>query len=151
MLKFKDFPALVQWVADTYHDGVVDAIGPRAGISGALADKWVKGKVRAPRPDTLMRFCAAYKLPFAQVMKLAYPGLSRRRMALGTVALALLLTGADQCYAADFSTIYRVVASGSAHYVVFARRLHRWLCTVLHEATICRVRVSLLAHALSVV
>lgn len=68
--KVNNFAELVRWVADTHHDGVVDAIAPRCHISGALADKWVKGNVRRPSFDSLEKFCSAYKLDMGWVWNL---------------------------------------------------------------------------------
>jgi transcriptional regulator with XRE-family HTH domain len=83
--KVDDFPSLVRWVADRYHNGVVDSIASRAGISGALADRWVKGKVQSPKIETLEKFCRAYGLNFNWVRSLL-----RRAAAL---IIALLAAG----------------------------------------------------------
>lgn len=71
----RDFPGLIRWLAEQHHEGVVDRIADTVGISGALADKWVKGRVKMPTFATVDKLCSAYRLDFDYVRKLIRAGL----------------------------------------------------------------------------
>jgi transcriptional regulator with XRE-family HTH domain len=64
------FPALVRWIAEQHHGGVIYQLAQRVGISPALADRWSKGLVQHPTMDSVMKFCRAYGLDLAEVLRL---------------------------------------------------------------------------------
>jgi len=88
----KDFPALIRWLADRYHDGVIDKVADTVGISGALADKWAKGRVKMPTFATVDKLCSAYRLDFEWVRKLLRAGI---RVALAVVIILSSITTAS--------------------------------------------------------
>ena len=72
--KVQDFPALIRWIAETYHGGAVHPIHEKVGVSPALVQLWATGGVRNPTLENLDRLCAAYELNFTFVR-----GLLRQR------------------------------------------------------------------------
>ena len=62
MPRVRSFPELIQWLANTYHNGAVYRVADGTGLSPATMDKWVKGRVRSYRFDSLAKFAARYKL-----------------------------------------------------------------------------------------
>src|SRR5262245_41936536 len=64
------FPALVRWLAETHHDGVIYQVAQKVGISPALADRWSKGLVQRPSMDSVMKLVNAYGLDLAEVLRL---------------------------------------------------------------------------------
>ena len=64
-----DFPSLIRWVADTFHDGAVLPISRKIGVSPAIVALWVNGVVKNPTITNLERLCEAYFLDFNVVRK----------------------------------------------------------------------------------
>jgi hypothetical protein len=79
--KVEDFPALIHWLAEKYHDGAVHPIHEKVGVSPALVQLWSKGGVKNPSLENLDRLCAAYHLDFTFVR-----GLLRRPKRLHPIA-----------------------------------------------------------------
>ena len=65
----KNFPALIKWIADTYHHGVIMHVGASVGISQATAHKWVTGRALPTLPK-LFALCDAYHLDLHWVVDL---------------------------------------------------------------------------------
>ncbi len=66
----RDFKALIQWLADKHHDGVVSRMHLKIGVSRSLPSFWKDGTIREPTPDVLRRLCLAYNLSEEEVLGL---------------------------------------------------------------------------------
>lgn len=66
----RDFPSLIRWLADEFHQGAVIQVAERARLSPANAHLWVHGRTRNPKIESLEALCAAYSLDFDDVRAL---------------------------------------------------------------------------------
>lgn len=92
----KDFPSLIRWIADTYHEGAVMHVGESCGISQATAAKWAHARA-IPTLPKLIAFSDCYKLPLERVVELVKatkPPKLRGMLVGALVTLALLCAGA---------------------------------------------------------
>jgi len=76
--KVKDFPSLVQWIVDTFHDGVPYRMSVHLQDPVGSVHAWLKGNVRRPKPETLDKLCDVYNLDRNEVYRLAYAPRRRR-------------------------------------------------------------------------
>jgi len=68
----KDFPALIRWLIDTYHDGIPYRMSVHLQDPVGSVHAWLRGNVRHPRPATLDKLCATYHLDRHKVYAVAY-------------------------------------------------------------------------------
>jgi len=85
----KDFPALVRWLADTYHRGTIMRVGESVGLSPATAQKWVAARA-TPTIEKLSELCDAYGLDFHKVVDLVR---ATKRIKRAVVVLLAALLG----------------------------------------------------------
>lgn len=93
--RFKDFGALILWLAEKHHDGAIYPMAARTGLSPAILDRWSKNNVKNPSPASLQKLCDAYGLDLYAVADLAAGRPSRRGLgkALAAFAFALSIGG----------------------------------------------------------
>ena len=66
------FPALVRWLADSYHEGVLFRVAHHLGRHPSLIDQWAKGLKRHPGIGSLQAISHGYGLPMAWLIQLVY-------------------------------------------------------------------------------
>ena len=123
------FQALVRWLADAHHRGAVYRVATSAGLAPSTAAKWRHGYVKAPRNDTLRKLCAAYDLPFSEVVALPVSDPPRRPRrggkALRGFLLAALMTTLSGVPVSAEPSLSNLQVPDKRHYVKYAwRRLY---------------------------
>lgn len=120
----RDFPALVRWLADTYHRGAVYHVGASVGISQSTVDKWVRGRA-TPTIDLLAKLCGAYKVDLYKAVDLVRATKPRKpRAVIASLVLAALTLGWVPAYAGTPPAPARDV---ELLLIGTGRRLRKWL------------------------
>jgi transcriptional regulator with XRE-family HTH domain len=123
----RDFPSLIRWIAETYHQGRFFPMAARIGVSSALIDQWKRGIIKSPRLESIEQLCEAYELDFDKVRKMLRP----RARAVKVLMLAAALVGACSAPASAQPLPVAEEVPDQTHYVKRRRRrrarLHyRW-------------------------
>lgn len=103
-LPVKDFPSLVRWLADKYHDGAIYPMGARTGLSPAILQRWADGNVKSPTLLAVVKFSDAYGLDYIEVLSIVAhkPRRTLRKGIAALVGIGLLasILGAPEVAAA---------------------------------------------------
>jgi hypothetical protein len=75
--KVKDFPALIQSLANKHHDGKHYQMAKHLGIGSAVIPAWAKGQVISPRAHHIWKLCKTYDLDLKDVQALISKSKSR--------------------------------------------------------------------------
>lgn len=122
----QDFPALIQWLMDTYDDGVPFHMAARLTVNHATVHKWLHGMVKQPSLRLVTLLSEVYRIERDQITELALrspakpvPITPRRRSPKKPLPIA---GGSGQ--AQPLSTVSEV-ADNKAHYVKRRLAIHR--------------------------